>query len=55
LGIEFLTHEKRGRTFILLSGIFDLVSILPPVGTALGVVILWYLTKPRVKNYFSRI
>lgn len=52
LGIEFLTHEKRVWLFIFLSAVLDLIAI--PIGTALGVLILWYLSKGRVKAYFSR-
>jgi hypothetical protein len=36
----------------LIGAIFDLPAI--PIGTIFGIIILWYLTRPRVKAYFTQ-
>ena len=37
---------------IAISGVLDLIDI--PIGTIIGIVILWYFTRPEVKEYFGK-
>ncbi len=50
--IAFLTGRNWGRILMMIGAIIELIDF--PVGTIIGIIILWYLTRPRVKAYFKQ-
>jgi hypothetical protein len=51
-GLGLLSGKRWARTLAMIGAVLDLFSI--PIGTILGIVILWYLTRPHVVKYFYR-
>ena len=50
--IAFLTGRNWGRILMIIGAILELFAF--PIGTIIGIIILWYLTRPRVKAYFKQ-
>lgn len=50
--IAFLTGRNWGRILMMIGAIIELFAI--PIGTIIGIIVLWYLTRPRVKAYFKQ-
>jgi uncharacterized membrane protein len=50
--ITFLTGRNWGRIFMIIGAILELFDF--PIGIIIGIVILWYLTRPRIKAYFKQ-
>ncbi|MDG7036665.1 MAG: zinc ribbon domain-containing protein [Nitrososphaerota archaeon] len=40
------------RILVMIGAVIELIDI--PIGTIIGIVLLWYLTRPRVVEYFKR-
>lgn len=51
-GIALFTGKNWARILALIGGILDLIDI--PVGTIIGILMLWYFTRPKVKAYFGK-
>lgn len=49
--ILFLLGFNFARILMLIGAILDIISI---VGIIWGIILLWYLTRPRVKAYFTQ-
>ena len=49
--IAFLTGRNWARILMLIGAVLDIISI---VGIAWGLILLWYLTRPRVIAYFTQ-
>ncbi len=50
--IAFLTGRNWGRILMMIGAVIELFNI--PIGTIIGIIILWYLTRPRVVAYFKQ-
>ena len=50
--VAFLTGKNWGRILMMIGAIIELIDF--PLGTVMGILILWYLTRPRVKAYFKQ-
>jgi hypothetical protein len=50
--IAFLTGRNWGRILMMIGAVIELFAF--PIGTIIGIIILWYLTRPRVKAYFKQ-
>jgi Predicted membrane protein len=50
--LAFLSGRNWGRILMMIGAVLELLDF--PIGTVLGIVILWYLTRPRVKAYFKQ-
>ena len=50
-GIGILKAKNWGRIISIVNAIFSLFNI--PIGTAIGILVLFYLTKPEVREYFE--
>jgi len=50
--LAFLSGRNWGRILMMIGAVLELLDF--PIGTILGIVILWYLTRPRVKAYFKQ-
>ncbi|MGC8600791.1 MAG: hypothetical protein ACP5LX_07050, partial [Nitrososphaeria archaeon] len=50
--IAFLTGRNWGRILMMIGAVIELFAF--PIGTVIGIVILWYLTRPRVRAYFKQ-
>jgi len=50
--IAFLTGRNWGRILMMIGAVIELFAF--PVGTIIGIIILWYLTRPRVKAYLKQ-
>ena len=50
--IAFLTGRNWGRILMMIGAVLELFVI--PVGTIIGIVLLYYLTRPRVVAYFKQ-
>jgi hypothetical protein len=50
-GIGLLKSKEWGRILSIIHSAFGLVSF--PVGTAIGIIIIIYLSKSEVKDYFQ--
>ncbi len=51
-GLALFTGKNWARILIMIGGVLDLIDI--PIGTIIGIVILWYFTRPEVKEYFGK-
>ncbi|MCL4372003.1 hypothetical protein M1373_01650 [Candidatus Marsarchaeota archaeon] len=51
-GLALFTGKNWARILIMIGGVLDLIDI--PIGTIIGIVILWYFTRPNVKAYFGK-
>ena len=51
-GLALFTGRNWARILAMIGGALDLLDI--PVGTIIGIVILWYFTRPEVKEYFGK-
>lgn len=50
-GIGLLTGKEWGRVLSLIHAGFSLLSI--PIGTIIGILVILYLIKPEVRDYFQ--
>lgn len=50
--IAFLTGRNWGRILMMIGAVLELFAI--PIGTIIGIIVLWYLTRPRVRAYFKQ-
>lgn len=50
--IAFFTGRNWGRILMMIGAVLELFAI--PVGTIIGIIVLWYLTRPRVRAYFKQ-
>ncbi len=50
--IAFLTGRNWGRILMMIGAVLELFAI--PIGTIIGIIILYYLTRPRVVAYFKQ-
>jgi hypothetical protein len=50
--IAFLTGRNWGRILMMIGAVLELLNF--PVGTAIGIIVLYYLTRPRVVAYFKQ-
>lgn len=51
-GLALFSGKNWARILALVGGALDLLNI--PVGTVIGIIILYYFTRPRVKEYFGK-
>ena len=51
-GLALFTGKNWARILIMIGGVLDLLDI--PIGTIIGIVILWYFTRPNIKAYFGK-
>ncbi len=51
-GLALFTGKNWARILIMIGGVLDLIDI--PVGTIIGIIILWYFTRPNIKAYFGK-
>ncbi|MGC8622361.1 MAG: hypothetical protein ACP5UC_00130 [Candidatus Micrarchaeia archaeon] len=51
-GIALFTGKNWARILALIGGVLELIDI--PIGTIVGIIILWYFTRPNVKAYFGK-
>lgn len=49
--ILFLLGFNFARILMIIGAIFDIISL---VGIIWGLILLWYLTRPRVRAYFTQ-
>ncbi|MGC9209595.1 MAG: zinc ribbon domain-containing protein [Nitrososphaeria archaeon] len=50
--IAFISGREWGRIFMMIAAVIELFNF--PIGTIIGIIVLWYLTRPRVKAYFRQ-
>jgi len=50
-GIGLLMGKGWGRIISIINAVFNLINF--PIGTVIGVLVLIYLTKPDVREYFE--
>ncbi len=50
--IAFMTGRNWGRILMMIGAVLELFNI--PIGTIIGIIILWYLTRPGVVAYFKQ-
>jgi hypothetical protein len=50
-GIGLLMRKQWGRTLSIIYGAISLLSI--PFGTIIGALILFYMFRPKTKEYFE--
>ena len=50
-GAALLSGRNWARILAIIGGVIDLFAI--PVGTIIGIIIIFYLTRPRVAAYFK--
>jgi hypothetical protein len=51
-GLALFTGKNWSRILVMISGVLDLFAI--PIGTIIGIIILYYFTRPNVKMYFGK-
>jgi hypothetical protein len=51
-GLALFTGKNWARILIMIGGVLDLIDI--PIGTIIGIIILYYFTRPNVKAYFGK-
>ena len=51
-GIGLLIGKNWARIIAMIGAVIELFSV--PIGTIIGAVVLWYLTRPRVVAYFKQ-
>ncbi len=52
IGLALFTGKNWARILAMIGGVLDLFNI--PLGTIFGIVILWYFTRPAIKEFFGK-
>ena len=50
-GLALFAGRNWARILVLIAGVLDLFGI--PIGTIIGIIILYYFTRPHIKAYFA--
>jgi hypothetical protein len=50
-GLALFAGRNWARILVLIGGVLDLLGI--PIGTIIGIIILYYFTRPQIKAYFA--
>ena len=50
--LALFSGKNWARILVMIGAVIELIDI--PIGTIIGLVLLWYLTRPRVVAYFKQ-